>query len=107
MRVVGTKDGHVQSVKNGCGANGLRTQEQEIGSVLMEKGDAGMRIMSERRFQKELEKVREELYQKEQADRRIMEIENRISEIQRELFYLRCKVEGQADTCETNTGVQR
>lgn len=58
-----------------------------------------MKIMSERRFQKELEKVREELYKREQADRRIMDIENRIGEIQRELFYLRCKVEGPAEKC--------
>lgn len=66
-----------------------------------------MRIMSERRFRIELEKVREELYQREQTDRRIMDIENRISEIQRELFYLRCKVEGSADKCETTAEVQK
>ena len=31
-----------------------------------------MRIMSERRFQEELAKAKEEIYQREQADRRMM-----------------------------------
>ena len=53
-----------------------------------------MRIMSERRFQNELAKAKEEMYQREQAERRMMEIHERIDAIQRDLFDLRCKVDG-------------
>jgi len=53
-----------------------------------------MRIMSERRFQEELAKAKEEIYQREQSERRMMEIHERIDAIQRDLFDLRCKVAG-------------
>lgn len=66
-------------------------------------GGAGMRIMSERRFQEELAKAKEEIYQREQADRKMMEIHQRIDAIQRELFELRCKVDGPAEKCATTT----
>ena len=56
-----------------------------------------MRIMSERRFQEELAKAKEEIYQREQADRRMMEIHQRIDDLQRNLFDLRCKVEWPAE----------
>lgn len=56
-----------------------------------------MRIMSERRFQAELEKAKEEIYQREQADRKMIEIHHRIDELQRDLFDLRYKVEVAAD----------
>ena len=59
-----------------------------------------MRIMSERRFQEELAKAKEEIYQREQVDRRIMEIHQRIDTIQRDLFDLRRKVEGSETTTE-------
>lgn len=65
-----------------------------------------MRIMSERRFQEELAKAREEIYQREQADRRLMEIHQRIDAIQCELRDLRCKVEGPAEKRATTTEVQ-
>ena len=65
-----------------------------------------MRIMSERRFREELEKAREEIYQREQADRRMMEIYHRIDELQRDIFDLRCKVEGPAEKQATTTEVQ-
>lgn len=65
-----------------------------------------MRIMSERRFREELEKAREEIYQREQADRRMMEIHQRIDKMQRDLSDLRRKVEGPADTRATTTEVQ-
>ena len=56
-----------------------------------------MRIMSERRFQEELAKAKEEIYQREQSERRMMEIHERIDELQHDLFDLRCKVEGPAE----------
>ena len=59
-----------------------------------------MRIMSERRFQEELAKEREKIYQQEQADRRMMEICQRIDAIHHDLFDLRCKVEGPETTTE-------
>ncbi len=59
-----------------------------------------MRIMSERRFQEELAKAKEEIYQREQADRRMMEIYQQIDTIQRDIFDLRRKVEGPATTTE-------
>lgn len=59
-----------------------------------------MRIMSERRFQEELAKAKEEIYQREQADRRLMEVHQRIDAIQCELRDLRRKVEGPATTTE-------
>lgn len=65
-----------------------------------------MRIMSERRFQVELAKAKEEIYQREQADRRIMEIYHRIDELQHDIFDLRCKVERPAEKQATTTEVQ-
>lgn len=65
-----------------------------------------MRIMSERRFQGELAKAKEEIYQREQAERRTMEIYHRIDELQRDLFDLRCKVEGPAEKRATTTEVR-
>ena len=65
-----------------------------------------MRIMSERRFQEELAKAKEEIYQREQADRRMMEIYHRIDELQRDIFDLRCKVEGPAEKQGTTTEVR-
>ena len=65
-----------------------------------------MRIMSERRFQEELAKAKEEIYQREQADRRMMEIHERIDKLQHDLFDLRCKVEGPADKRATTTEVR-
>ena len=65
-----------------------------------------MRIMSERRFQAELEKAKEEIYQREQADRRMMEIYQQIDTIKRDIFDLRCKVEGPAEKCATTTEVR-
>lgn len=65
-----------------------------------------MRIMSERRFQEELAKAKEEIYQREQADRRMMEIHERIDAIQRDLFDLRCKVEGPAKEPSGTTEVR-
>lgn len=65
-----------------------------------------MRIMSERRFQEELAKAKEEIYQREQADRRMMEIHQRIDAIQRDLFDLRCKVEGPAEKRATTREVR-
>ena len=62
-----------------------------------------MRIMSERRFREELAKAKEEVYQREQADKRMMEIHQRIDTIQRDLFDLRCKVEGPAEKRATTT----
>ena len=59
-----------------------------------------MRIMSERRFQEELAKAKEEIYQREQADRRMMEIYQQIDTIQRDIFDLRRKVEGPETTTE-------
>ena len=59
-----------------------------------------MRIMSERRFQEELAKAKEEIYQREQADRRMMEMYQQIDTIQRDLFDLRRKVEGPETTTE-------
>ena len=59
-----------------------------------------MRIMSERRFQEELAKAKEEIYQREQVDRRMMEIHQRIDDLQRNLFDLRCKVEGNQNAKE-------
>ena len=59
-----------------------------------------MRIMSERRFQEELAKAKEEIYQREQADRRLMEIYQQIDTIQRDLFDLRRKVDGPITTTE-------
>lgn len=64
-----------------------------------------MRIMSERRFQGELARAKEEIYQREQADRRMMEIYQRIDDLQRNLFDLRCKVEWPAETRATTTEV--
>lgn len=64
-----------------------------------------MRIMSERRFQEELAKAKEEIYQREQADKRMMEIHHRIDAIQRDPFELRCKVEGPAEKQATTTEV--
>ena len=65
-----------------------------------------MRIMSERRFQEELAKAKEEIYQREQADRRMMEIHQRIDDLQRNLFDLWCKVEGPAEKRATTKEVQ-
>jgi len=65
-----------------------------------------MRIMSERRFQAELAKAKEEIYQREQAERRMMEIHQRIDTIQRDLFDLRCRVEGPAEKRATTTEVR-
>jgi hypothetical protein len=65
-----------------------------------------MRIMSERRFQEELAKAKEEIYQREQADRRMMEIHQRIDAIRRDLSDLRRKVEGPAETRATTMEVQ-
>ena len=65
-----------------------------------------MRIMSERRFQEELAKAKEEIYQREQADRRMMEIHQRIDDLQRNLFDLRCKVEWPAEKRATTTEVR-
>ena len=65
-----------------------------------------MRIMSERRFQEELAKAKEEIYQREQVDRKMMEIHRRIDELQRDLFDLRYKVEVTADKRATTTEVQ-
>lgn len=65
-----------------------------------------MRIMSERRFQEELARAKEEIYQREQADRRMMEIHQRIDELQRDIFDLRCKVEGPAEKQATTTEVR-
>lgn len=65
-----------------------------------------MRIMSERRFQEELAKAKEEIYQREQADRRLMEIHQRIDAIQCELRDLRYKVEGPAEKRATTTEVR-
>lgn len=65
-----------------------------------------MRIMSERRFQEELAKAKEEIYQREQSDRRMMEIYHRIDELQRDLFDLRCKVERPTDKSVTTTEVR-
>jgi hypothetical protein len=65
-----------------------------------------MRIMSERRFQEELAKAKEEIYQREQADRRMMEIYHRIDELQHDLFDLRCKVDGPAEKRATTTEVR-
>lgn len=65
-----------------------------------------MRIMSERRFQAELEKAKEEIYQREQADRKMIEIHHRIDELQRDIYDLRYKVEVPADKRATTTEVQ-
>ena len=65
-----------------------------------------MRIMSERRFQEELAKAKEEIYQREQADRRMMEIYHRIDELQHDLFDLRCKIDGPAEKQATTTEVR-
>lgn len=59
-----------------------------------------MKIMSERRFQAELEKERHAIYRQEEVDRRLMELNQRIDDLQRGLFDLRCKVEGPATTTE-------
>lgn len=59
-----------------------------------------MRIMSERRFQEELAKAKEEIYQREQADRRMMEIYQQIDTIQRDISDLRRKVEEPETTTE-------
>ena len=64
-----------------------------------------MRIMSERRFQEELAKAKEEIYQREQADKRMMEIYHLIDKLQHDLFDLRCKVEGPAEKCATTAEV--
>lgn len=66
-----------------------------------------MRIMSERRFQEELAKAKEEIYRREQADRRMMEIHQRIDELQQQLVDLRCKVEWPAETLATTTEAQK
>ena len=65
-----------------------------------------MRIMSEKRFQVELEKAKEEIYQRDQADRRIMEIYQRFDELERKIFDLRCKIEGAAEKRATTTEAQ-
>ena len=61
-----------------------------------------MRIMSERRFQEELAKAKEEIYQREQADKRMMEIHQRIDAIQ----CVRYKVDGPAEKRATTTEVR-
>ena len=66
-----------------------------------------MRIMSERRFQEELAKEREKIYQQEQADRRMMEICQRIDAIHHDLFDLRCKVDGPAEKRATTKEVEK
>ena len=64
-----------------------------------------MRIMSERRFQEELAKAKEEIYQREQADRRMMEIHQRIDTIRRDLTDLQRRVEGTAEKRATTMEV--
>ena len=66
-----------------------------------------MRIMSERRFQEELEKAKKEIYQQEQADRRMMEVHRRIDDLQRDLFDLRYKVDGPVKEPAWTTEVQK
>lgn len=56
-----------------------------------------MRIMSERRFREELERAKSEVYQQERLDNMYHELSGRIDVIQRDLFDLRCKVEGPAE----------
>jgi hypothetical protein len=65
-----------------------------------------MRIMSERRFQGELAKAKEEIYQQEQADKRMMEVYHQIDAIQRDLLDLRHKVEGLSEKRATTTEAQ-
>lgn len=60
-----------------------------------------MRIMSERRFQAELAKAKEEIYKQEQADKRMMEIYHRFDKLQRDYLDLRCKIEGRQDARAT------
>ena len=65
-----------------------------------------MRIMSERRFQEELERAKFEVYQQERLDKMCHELNQRMDIIQRDLFDLRCKVEGPAEKRATTTEVQ-
>lgn len=53
-----------------------------------------MRIMSERRFREELERAKFEVYQQERLDKMYHELNQRMDIIQRDLFEVRCKVEG-------------
>lgn len=52
-----------------------------------------MRIMSERRFQEELSKAKEEIYQRESLDRRFVEMMQQIDTLRRAVEELRFKVE--------------
>lgn len=52
-----------------------------------------MRIMSERRFQEELAKAKEEIYQREALDRRFMEMMQQIDTLRHAVEELRFKVE--------------
>ena len=65
-----------------------------------------MRIMSERRFREELEKAKSEVYQQERLDKMYHELSGRMDVIQRDLFDLRCKVEGPAEKQATATEVR-
>lgn len=59
-----------------------------------------MRIMSERRFREELERAKFEVYQQERLDNMYHELSGRMDVIQRDLFDLRCKVEGNQNAKE-------
>ena len=59
-----------------------------------------MRIMSERRFREELERAKFEVYQQERLDKMYNELSGRMDVIQRDLFDLRCKVEGNQNAKE-------
>ena len=59
-----------------------------------------MRIMSERRFREELERAKSEVYQQERLDKMYHELNQRIDIIQRDLFEVRCKVEGNQNAKE-------
>lgn len=59
-----------------------------------------MRIMSERRFREELEKAKSEVYQQERLDKMYHELNQRMDIIQRDLFEVRCKVDGNQNAKE-------
>lgn len=65
-----------------------------------------MRIMSERRFREELERAKFEVCQQERLDKMYHELSGRMDVIQRDLFDLRCKVEGPAEKRATTTEVR-
>lgn len=52
-----------------------------------------MRIMSEKRFESELAKAKEEIYQRETMDRRYMEMMQQIDTLRHAVEELRFKVE--------------